>query len=60
MHRNYNTTQKNMRQIFLYSIRAALHIEINFTLCCSIEHCTKFDKLKPKSIFLEIYGMFIL
>jgi hypothetical protein len=46
MSRKYNTTQKNTRQIFVYSLRAALHIEINFTPCCSIKHCTKFHKLK--------------
>jgi hypothetical protein len=33
MRRKYNTTQKNMRQISVYSLRAALHIEINFTAC---------------------------
>jgi hypothetical protein len=55
MHRKYNTTQKNMRQISVYSIRATLHIEINFTPCCSIKYCTKFHKVKSYSIFLEIY-----
>jgi hypothetical protein len=38
---------KNMRQIHIYSLRAALHIEINLTLCCSIKNCTKFHKVKP-------------
>jgi hypothetical protein len=55
MHRKYNTTQKNMRQIPIYSLREALHIEINFTPCCSIKHCTKFHKVKHWSIFLEIF-----
>jgi hypothetical protein len=55
MHRKYNTIHKNMRQIFVYSLRAAPHIEINFTPCCSIKHCTKFHKVKPYSIFLEVY-----
>jgi hypothetical protein len=55
MCRKYNTTQKNMRQIPVYSLRVALHLEINFTPCCSIKHCTKFHKVKPWSIFLEIF-----
>jgi hypothetical protein len=55
MRRKYNTTQKNMKQISVYSLRAALHKEINLTHCCSIKHCTKFHKVKLWSIFLEIY-----
>jgi hypothetical protein len=35
-----------MRQIPVYSLREALHIEINFAPCCSIKHCTKFHKVK--------------
>jgi hypothetical protein len=46
MHRKYNTTRKNMRQISTYSLRAALHIEINLMPCYSIKHYTKFHKIK--------------
>jgi hypothetical protein len=39
----------------VYSLRAALHIEINFTPCCSIKHCTKFHKENLGVIFLEMF-----
>jgi hypothetical protein len=40
MHRKYHTTQKNTIK--------DLHIEINFTHFCSITHCAKLHKVKPK------------
>jgi hypothetical protein len=51
MHRKYNTTWKNVRQIALYSLGADLHIEINLTPFCSIKHCTKLHKIKTLEYF---------
>jgi hypothetical protein len=46
MHRKCHTTQKNMKQISIESLRADLHREMNLTLFCSIMHYTKLQELK--------------
>jgi hypothetical protein len=41
IHRKYHTSQKNMKQISIESLRADLHREIYLTQFCSIMHRTK-------------------
>jgi hypothetical protein len=46
MRRKYHTTQKNMKQISIESLRVGLHREIYLTLFYSIMQCIKLQELK--------------